>query len=279
MVKKIAPLVLFVFISALQPFAYCGSYADDEFTSLFNGEDFDGWNLKIRGGEPGEAAKVFAIADGGGMVHVFKNYPDGFELNTGNSYTHGLMYTEKSYSKYIFRFEYKWGEKRTNNFKQFQYDAGMYYHVYNDKIWPWGLEYQVRYNHVTDENHTGDYWASKVEMQWFSDDEGKYFVAPWKGGKPQEIRGGEHRASPDVEYHALDGGWNRCEVIVMADHYSIHKLNGKIVNYATDFDQSEGIIGLQSETAEIFYRNIEIKEFDEIIPAEHFLKKEGCCNE
>jgi len=30
---------------------------------------------------------------------------------------------------------------------------------------------------------------------------------------------------------------------------------------------------LQSETAEIFYRNIRIKEFAEVIPAEQFLRK------
>jgi hypothetical protein len=34
-----------------------------------------------------------------------------------------------------------------------------------------------------------------------------------------------------------------------------------------------GVIGLQSETAEIYYRNIEIKEFDEVVPMEKFLKK------
>jgi hypothetical protein len=57
----------------------------------------------------------------------------------------------------------------------------------------------------------------------------------------------------------------------MADKYSIHKLNGKIVNIASNLSVSEGIIGLQAETAELFYRNIQIKEFDEIIPMEKFL--------
>lgn len=42
----------------------------------------------------------------------------------------------------------------------------------------------------------------------------------------------------------------------MGNTYSIHKLNGKIVNLATNLTLSEGIIGLQSETAEIYYRNI-----------------------
>ena len=36
---------------------------------------------------------------------------------------------------------------------------------------------------------------------------------------------------------------------------------------------SEGIIGFQSETAEIYYRNIWIKEFDEVIPFEEFMGK------
>ena len=56
------------------------------------------------------------------------------------------------------------------------------------------------------------------------------------------------------------------------DSYAIQKLNGEIVNMATDLSVGEGIIGLQSETAEIFYRKIMIKEFDEEIPLQVFLK-------
>ena len=70
----------------------------------------------------------------------------------------------------------------------------------------------------------------------------------------------------------MNGEWNICEVIVMSDKYAIHKLNGVIVNMATDLSVGEGVIGLQSETAEIFYRNIEIKTFEEDIPMEEFLK-------
>ncbi len=35
----------------------------------------------------------------------------------------------------------------------------------------------------------------------------------------------------------------------------------------------EGIIGFQSETAEIYYRDIRIKEFDKFVPADKFLGK------
>ena len=56
----------------------------------------------------------------------------------------------------------------------------------------------------------------------------------------------------DAEYNALNDKWN----IVMADQYAIHKLNGKVVNLLTNMSIGEGIIGLQAETAELFYRNI-----------------------
>ncbi|MCG8700623.1 MAG: DUF1080 domain-containing protein [Bacteroidales bacterium] len=242
---------------------------DDGFVSLFNGENFDGWYLKIRNGDSALAQKVFTA--GNGEIHVFKHLKDSFELNTGKNYTHGLFYTNKTYSRFIFRFEYKWGEKKMNNFDMFQYDAGMYYHVYNDKIWPKGIEYQVRYNHITDQNHTGDFWAAGTTFQWYMGED-KRFLLPSEGGVKQPIRKGEHLANSNVPHHALDGEWNKCEVIVMGDKYAIHKLNGVIVNMATELSHSEGKIGLQSETAEVFYRNISIKEFDKDIPIEEFLK-------
>lgn len=261
----------FSLLAILLPLSLIAS-PDDGFIKLFNGKDFTGWERQIRNGDQEMANRVFTVGENG-TVHVFKDFPDGFELNTGKSYTHGMMWTErKDYSRYIFRFEYKWGHKRMNNFDMFQYDAGMYYHVYNQKIWPFGIEYQVRYNHVTDENHTGDFWASNTHFQWYANEDG-FFELPSQGGRLVNRKKGEHRANPDVTYHAIDGEWNQCEIIVMGNHYAIHKLNGKIVNLATGLSHGSGPIGLQSETAEIYYRNIEIKEFEEAQPIENFLKK------
>jgi hypothetical protein len=58
----------------------------------------------------------------------------------------------------------------------------------------------------------------------------------------------------------------------MGNKYAIHKLNGAVVNVLTNLSLSEGVIGLQAETAEVFYRNIKIKELKEDIPMEKFLK-------
>jgi hypothetical protein len=102
--------------------------------------------------------------------------------------------------------------------------------------------------------------------------DGKTFLHPNKGGEATEVKGWMHQASATANYNALNDKWNQCEIIVMGDQYTIHKLNGDVVNIAVNLTPGEGIIGFQSETAEIFYRNIIIKEFDEIVPMKTFLE-------
>lgn len=242
------------------------------FVDLFNGKNWDGWYFKLRNGDEELAKKVYSIDKG--IVHVFKDFPDSLNLNTGENATHGLFYTNKKYSKYILRFEYKWGEKITNNFDRWQYDAGCYYHVTDDKIWPVGIEYQMRYNHVAKTNHTGDFITGGTSLNWYSTKDTTAYLSPKRGGidvgqQPHKMLA----ASPNVKHNALNGKWNKCEIIVMGDEYTIHKLNGKVVNVGTDLSVSEGVIGFQSETVELFYRSIKIKEFDEIVPMEKFLGK------
>ena len=243
--------------------------SNEGFETIFNGENWDGWYLKIRNGDDELAEEVFSIEDG--MVHVYKYLPNNFELNTRNCGTHGLFYTNKKYSKYILRFEYKWGEKIANNFDQWQYDAGCYFHVLDDAVWPKGIEYQVRYNHITDKNHTGDLIISGTKAKWYSD-ENDEFSLPRDGGTAKTYKKWMYLADSDVEYNALNNQWNQCEIIVMGDQYAIYKLNGQVVNLLTNLSVGEGVIGLQAETAELFYRNIQIKEFDEIIPMDTFLE-------
>lgn len=243
---------------------------NDGFVKIFNGKNWDGWHLKLRNGDEEMAKEVFAIEDG--LVHVFKDMPDSLNLGTGKNATHGLFYTNKKYSKYVLKFEYKWGEKITNNFNKWQYDAGVYYHVIDDKVWPTGIEYQIQYNHIKNENHTGDLIRPKgTDYQWYSTKDGKTFLHPKDGGIPEQKRDWWHIGKPTTNFNALNDKWNVCEVIVMGGEYAIHKLNGDIVNMAFNITPSEGIIGFQSETAEVYYRNIEIKEFEKVIPIEKFM--------
>ena len=144
----------------------------------------------------------------------------------------------------------------------------------NDKVWQTGVEYQVRFNHTKLRKHTGDLIRPEgTDYDWYSSHSDNTYLHPKDGGKAEEAKTEWlHFASPTTNYNTLNGKWNQCEVIVMGDQYAIHKLNGEVVNMAFNLSPGEGILGFQSETAEIFYRNIMIKAFDEIIPAEEFFK-------
>ncbi|MDF7809231.1 DUF1080 domain-containing protein [Pontiellaceae bacterium B12219] len=247
------------------------------FTTIFNGENYDGWYIKLKDGDEALGRKVFAIHDG--MIHVFDDsWPAEIDLNEGTDGTIGMMYTQKSYSKYHLKFDYKWGTKKANYFKKWQYDAGVYYHISNDKVFPTGVEFQIHYKPAKDRNRTGDLIRpGGQDYDWYYNPANSQYLHPDDGGvlfTNQESYKGQkwlHNATVTRNFNGLNDQWNSCEIIVMGGEYAIHKLNGEVVNMAFNLNPGEGIIGFQSETAEIFYRNIRIKEFDESVPAEVFL--------
>ncbi|MEQ9289512.1 MAG: DUF1080 domain-containing protein [Cyclobacteriaceae bacterium] len=243
--------------------------SNDGFVPLFNGKDFNDWELLLRNGSTSEIKKVYTIGEDG-ILHFFRDLPENSGSTTRINAFHGVMVTKKSYSMYHLKFEFKWGKKPVNNFHQFQYDAGVFYQIEEVKVFPIGLQYQIRYNHLEDTNHVGDFWAAGTTMQWYSED-GNTFKLPSKGGVKQPLKEGEHRAVSGASFHGLDDEWNQCEIIVMGDEYVIHKLNGSIVNMATDLRNDKGPIALEAETVEIFWKNIQIKEFEEPISMQKFL--------
>ena len=255
--------------------------ADEGFTTLFNGKNYDGWYIKLKDGDKALGEKVFSIEDG--MIHVFgKGWPDEIDLNKGTDATIGMMYTKKSYERYHLKFEYKWGKKKANYFNQWKYDAGVYYHISDDKVFPTGVEFQIHYLPKDDRNRTGDLIKPPGQKyDWYFNPETSEYQNPDDGGvlftkqKTYEGRKWLHNAKVTRNFHGLDDQWNTCELIAMGGEYSIHKLNGEVVNMAFNLEPGKGILGFQSETAEIYYKNIEIKEFDENVPAETFLKDEA----
>lgn len=245
---------------------------DEGFVPLFNGIDFNDWDMIVRSGDEALARKVFCI-DENGVLHFYRDVEDGYATKKPNlNAAHGILSTKRTdYSKYILRFEYKWGAKKVNNFTTYQYDAGVFYHCTKIKVFPNGLQYQIRFDHLKNRNHTGDLLGSQsASIQWFSKD-GKTFDFPSNGGTAQPKRKGMRFAKADAPFYGLGDQWNQCEIIVMADQYVIHKLNGAVINVATDLPVAAGPIALEAETAELFLRNIEIKELDALVPMEQFL--------
>ena len=250
--------------------AVAAGEADDGYVMLFNGRNFDGWEITSNTDDPELLKKIFVVTDSG-QLHFFADLPDKYGTKTNRSETHSLIHTQQSYDRFSLKFEYKWGTKIFNSFDYSQYDSSCCYRIFKVMIWPRAIEYQIRYDHNAKRNHTGDIWNNDSAFQWFAGADNTWLPFA-EGGRPIQPRSGEHLGRGGAAFHALDGEWNQCEVIVMGSKYAIHKLNGTVVNMLTNLKHSEGTIGFQAETAEIYYRNILIKEFDEDIPADVFLE-------
>lgn len=231
-----------------------------EWEKLFNGKDLQGWKVVLANAAPGEdPEKIFQVVNG--EIHVYRDTP------AGKNMPFGVILTDKDYSHYRFRFEYKWGEKkfapRANTIR----DAGLLYHTIGaEKIWPVSVECQVQ------ENDTGDFYFVYTGGDCPVDQAGTKFLDPTLGGKFKTIYqpNGIKRL---IKSKTLErDGWNTVEVVVRGDA-AVHLVNGEINNYCVNMKAPQGEskellpltagrIALQCECAELFYRNIELLPLD-----------------
>jgi len=171
--------------------------------------------------------------------HVFQFEGDVLHVS-GQDF--GYIVTEKKYANFHFTVEFKWGEKKWPPRENSKRDAGIIYHAdfYNgDKVWPRSLEFQVQ------EGDCGDFWMTDSTTIIHSDT----LTPPMNG----------HRVIKSKDAEKPTGEWNKAEIIVQNGNIT-HLLNGVEVNSGRLGNTTTGCILLQSEGAEIYYRNAEVKE-------------------
>jgi hypothetical protein len=259
--------VLFVFFAFLSISMVNGcrsvkadsSSASSKTINLFNGKNLDGWYSFIQyRGKNTDPKKVFTVDDG--LIHV-----------SGEEY--GSIITTKEYSNYKLTAEFKWGEHtyapRVDNAR----DNGILIHSTGEDggysgIWMHSIECQII------EGGTGDLLVVGDSSPKFSltshvapqKQNGTYIFQP--NGPPATIHGGRinwfardpewkdikgFRGKNDVEKPT--GEWNHMECIAEGDKITI-MLNGTLVNQAENVRPSRGRIQIQSEGAEIFFRQV-----------------------
>jgi hypothetical protein len=192
--------------------------------SLFTPENQRDWYVFLEGSQKGkDSLKVFQFENG--MLHV-----------SGQKF--GYIATEQSYSNFHLTLEFKWGTKKYAPRLNEKRDAGICYNVsiYNgDKIWPRSLECQIQ------EGDCGDIWLIDSTSLTHADT-----VA---GKKPY------HRITKTLDAEKATGEWNKVEVIVNKGEIT-YLVNGQVVNKAKNPNPKSGRILLQSEGAELYYRNV-----------------------
>jgi hypothetical protein len=195
--------------------------------SLFNPQEKD-WYTFIQGaGKNNDSLHIFQFENG--VLHV-----------SGQKF--GYISTEKSYSNFHLTLEFKWGEKKYPPRENAKRDAGVLYHsvMYSgDKIWPRSLEFQIQ------EGDCGDIWLTDSVSIIHADT-----ITP---------KTRAHRVIKSKDTEKPNGEWNKVEVIVK-DGKITHLMNGESVNEARNPSLPGGRIVLQSEGAEIFYRNVRLLE-------------------
>jgi hypothetical protein len=255
--------LLFVVLHCAMAVAEDAATETGTWKPLFNGKDLSGFYVHLQGKERGEDPdKIFQVHDG--MIHVYKDNPVGTAMPFG-----GIV-TEKDYSHYRLRLQYKWGNKQFPPRAVGKRDAGILYHVVaTDGMWPTSVEYQIQ------EGDTGDFFMVYTRCEvTFNPDQPDQFLPAADGGVPKVIGGAGQvvRFIKRGDYELADD-WNTAEVVVRGDE-AIHILNGKVNNRCTKMQirdpeskeewvpLTKGRILLQCEWAELFYRNIEIMELD-----------------
>ena len=236
---------------------------EQECISLFNGHDLSGWDTFLSYQPVSEDVTISGVNnDPEGIFTVV----DGAIKIDGRIW--GALTSKEEFENYHLRLKFKWGEKRYPPRENERRHSGILYHC------------------VGEHGAQSDHWMRSHESQIMEEDCGDYHsldgvmidveadTVDINGNKNLKYRKGApllkevHRRVIKSETNEHPPGeWNEMEVIAKGGQIT-HIINGKVVLKASNSSQiingekvplTKGKIQLQSEGAEIFYKDIEIK--------------------
>ncbi|WP_332912976.1 family 16 glycoside hydrolase [Algoriphagus boritolerans] len=171
----------------------------------------------------------------------------------------------------------KWGTTKYEPRKDLLKDSGILYHSIGEagveywRSWMLSQEFQVM------EGHMGDFWCqatSGIDIRSYPAEGDKIssVADPTQAFRPFQS-GGDNFCLRSANFETPDNGWTTLELITF-EGKSLHIVNGQVVmilensRYKNDKGEQvplvEGKIQLQSEAAEVFYKDIKIKSITEI---------------
>lgn len=267
-------LVVFFFI-----LISCGRTSQrGDWQQLFNGKDLTGWDTYIGPAFDAITGKRDTVSLGLNIdpLKVFSvvQEDDQPALRISGERFGGLS-TQREFENYHLKLDFKWGKLKWVPRKNSKRDSGILYHAVGPHGADWGYwmrsqEFQVQ------EGDCGDYWGvagGSFDIPATEVDSGVYQYDPsaklltFREGSPN----GRHCIkNPDAEKPY--GEWNTLEIYCSGDT-SVHVMNSKVVMVlynSRQFENGDGIplakgkIQLQSEGAEVFYRNIALTNIERI---------------
>jgi Tol biopolymer transport system component len=247
--------------------------------SLMNGKDFDGWDTWLGAPFPANGTDRTGIPPIGlnnDPKHVFSMVTEsgGPALHiSGENF--GGIYTRESFSNYHLQLQYKWGKMKWHPKEKEKMDSGLLYHSIGENgadfgSWMQSQEFQIQ------EGDSGDYWGvaggmfdvpvvKTGEKDWIFDPKGEKMTFAENAPAGRHAKRWTNEEKPA-------GEWNTIDLYCFGDQ-AVHVVNGKVVMVLYKSRRpgktgteplTEGKIQLQSEGAEIYYRNIRLRPIDRI---------------
>ncbi|HLA83349.1 MAG TPA: DUF1080 domain-containing protein [Thermoguttaceae bacterium] len=220
--RRILLLNMMVMLTAGPLIACRGAEAtnkNDQSVMLFNGKDLAGWSYDLN--KPGvKMEEVWSVEDG---VLSCKGEPIGY-----------IVTTKKDFKDYKIELDWRWSGGTPGN-------SGLLVHCSTPRA--------------------RGIWCKSVEVQLMAGNAGDLIDI---GGTELDVENEAQRKEEGRIYKNLTddsekptGEWNHMEVICRGDTITV-KVNGTLVNRATNVNATQGGIALQSEGAPIQFRNVKL---------------------
>ncbi|WP_299532873.1 DUF1080 domain-containing protein [Ulvibacterium sp.] len=258
----------------------------EQWTALWNGKDLSGWHsylgtpYQVQTDSLGNTLTPFGRDNDPLGVITLVDTGDGNAIRI-SGVAWGMIYTAQDYRNYHLKLKTKWGEGMHSPRENGPRDSGLLYHgfgvpgsVHN---WMDSQELQVQ------QGDMGDYWpVGDVEIDIpsvlkdsiyhiYKDNaplRSYYFAETLKTATHDSLA--KRRVFKAFDAERPHGEWNDVELIALGDS-SIHIVNGKVVmrlfnsrKRSTQEKLDSGKIILQSEGAEVFYKDLYIKQISEV---------------
>ena len=276
---------LYLFISLI--FLSCALNAEQKWQKLLT-SDLDHWDIylsykhkdnydgSIPKDEFGNIIQPIGLNTQNDVLKVFTaSVQDNNVILRVSGEYYGAVTTKQIYQNYRFKLKFKWGDIKWEPWLKKLKDRGILYHGVGEhgqehfRSWMLSQEFQIMQGHI------GDYWSqatSAIDIRAYipefimnpvADESQPYLPV----GEGEETRGFVLRKENHEKPH---GQWNELELITF-NGQSLHIVNGNVVmvlknsrNVVDGVAEPliKGKIQLQSEAAELFYKDIYIKEID-----------------
>lgn len=249
-----------------------------EWTSLFNGNDLAGWETYL-GPDLDSTGKMVTdkpVGLNNDPKHVFTIVnQNGENIIRISGEGWGGISTKQDYENYHFQLKFKWGNLTWGQKKNKKKDSGLLYHCVGPHgadygAWMRSQEFQI------EEGNCGEYWGVAGGMQdirAIQNSDSDYVYNPAGRIYTFSANGpaGRHcRKATDAEKPS--GEWNTLDLYCHRDT-SVHVINGKVMMVLYNSRQMEngqampltkGKLQIQSEGAEVFYKDIKIQPVDQL---------------